>query len=63
MINNLSANAGDISNADSILRGKDPQEEGLAIHCSILAWRTPEQRSLVDYSPWSYKESNMTEAT
>ena len=62
MINNPSANAGDIRDKDSILGGEDPLEEGLAIHTSILAWRTPEQRSLVGYSPWSHKESDITEA-
>ena len=51
------------TDADSILGGEDPLEEGLAIRASILAWRTPEQRSLVGYSPWSHKESDMTEAT
>ena len=51
------------TDADSILGGDDPLEEGLAIRASILAWRTPEQRSLVGYSPWSHKESDMTEAT
>ena len=63
VINNPPANAGDIRNADSILGGEDPLEEGLAIHASIIAWRTPEQRSLVGYSPRSHKESDMTEAT
>ena len=27
------------------------QEEKMAIHFSILAWKTPWQRSLVSYSP------------
>ena len=33
----------------------------MATHSSILAWRTPGQRSLVGYSPWGLKESDMTE--
>ena len=37
-----------------------PLVEGMATHSSILAWRIP-QRSLVSYSPWGGKESNMTE--
>ena len=41
---------------------EDPLEKGMATHSSILAWRIP-QRSLVGYSPWSWKESDMTEAT
>ena len=41
---------------------EDPLEEGMATHSNILAWRTP-QRSLVGYSPWGCKESDMTEAT
>ena len=30
---------------------KDPLEEGMAIHSSILAWRFPWTESLVSYSP------------
>ena len=30
---------------------EDPLEEGMAIHSSILAWRTHRQMSLVGYSP------------
>ena len=36
-------------------------EKGMATHSSILAWRIPGQRSLVGYSPWGRKESDMTE--
>ena len=28
------------------LSWEDPLEEGLAIHCNILAWRIPRKRSL-----------------
>ena len=38
-----------------------PLGEGMAAHSSILAWRIPWQRSLVGYSPWGRKESDMTE--
>ena len=41
---------------------ENPLEEGLATHSSILAWRIQGQRSLVGYSPWGHKESDMTEA-
>ena len=41
---------------------EDPLEEGMVINSSILAWRIPiRQRSLVGYSPWGHKESDMTE--
>ena len=34
------------------LGGKDPLEEGMATHSSVLAWRTSQgQRSLAGYSP------------
>ena len=35
---------------------EDPLEKEMATHSSILAWR-----SLVGYSPWGHKESDMTE--
>ena len=42
---------------------EDPLEEGMATHSSILTWwiRSHGQRSLVGYSPWGCKESDMTE--
>ena len=40
---------------------EDPLEKGMATHSSILAWRIHRQRSLVGYSPWGYKEFDMTE--
>ena len=40
---------------------EDPLEEGMAIHSCILAWRIHGQGSLVGYSPWGLKESDMTE--
>ena len=41
------------------LGGEDPLEKERATHLSILAWRIP--WSLVGYSPWGRKESDMTE--
>ena len=38
------------------LGGEDPLEEGMAIHSSILAWRTPWTEELVGCSLWSRKE-------
>ena len=39
---------------------EDPLKKGMATHSSILAWIIPWKRSLVGYSPWSHKESDMT---
>ena len=39
---------------------EDPLEKGMVTHSSILARRIP-QRSLVGYSPWGNKKSDMTE--
>ena len=41
---------------------EDLLQDGMATHSSILAQRMP-WRSLMDYSPWGRKESDMTEAT
>ena len=44
---------------------EDTLEEGMASHCSILAWKwagkSHLQRSLSGYSPWGCKELNMAE--
>ena len=37
------------------LFGKILLKEGLATHCSILAWEIHRQRSLVGYSLWDCK--------
>ena len=38
------------------------REEGMAIHSSILAWRSPNgRRSLAGYSSWGHKDSDTTE--
>ena len=48
--------------AVSILGCEDPLEEEMATHSSMLAWeKSHGQRSLAGYSPWSHKESGMTE--
>ena len=45
-----------------LLGWNDPLEKAKATHSSILAWRMPwTEESLVGYSPWSCKESDMTE--
>ena len=43
------------------LSQEDPLEKEMAAHSSTLAWRIPWGRSLVGYSPWGRKESDMTE--
>ena len=40
---------------------EDPLEKGMATHSSILAWRIPWTEETDSYSPWSQKESDMTE--
>ena len=35
----------------------------MATHSSILSGEAHGQRSLVGYSPWDHKESDMTEVT
>ena len=43
---------------------EDPLEEGMAAQSSIfLPGESHGQRSLVGYSPWGHKESDMIEAT
>ena len=43
------------------LGGEDPLDEGMTTHSRILTWRIPWARSLAGYSPWSHKESDMTQ--
>ena len=38
------ANAGDVRDTGSIPVWEDPLEEGIALHSSILAWRSPMDR-------------------
>ena len=40
---------------------EDPLEKEMANHSSTLAWKIPWRTSLVGYSPWGRKESDMTE--
>ena len=41
MVKNLPANAGDIRDVGLIPGSKDPLEEGMATHSSIITWRIP----------------------
>ena len=45
------------------LGGEDPQEQEMATHFSVLAWRIPGTGSLVGCRLWGRTESDMTEAT
>ena len=40
---------------------EDPLEKGMAIHSSILAWKSHGQRRLAGYSPWGRKQLDVTE--
>ena len=41
---------------------EDSLEKEMAAHSSILAWKKSHgQRSMVGYSPWGHKESDVTE--
>ena len=55
-VKSLPANTGDLSSIPGSGRSLG---EGMATHSSILAWEIP--WSLVGYSPWGSKESNMTQ--
>ena len=46
-----------------LLGREDPLEQEMATHSSILLGKSHGQRSLVGYSPWGHKESDMTEET
>ena len=58
---NLPANAGVAGGVVLSLGEKDPLEEEMATRSSFLAWRIPCTEDLVGYSPWSHKESDITE--
>ena len=64
MVKNSPANAGDTGDTrdtSSIPGREDPVENKMATHSSILAWEPHGERSLVGYSLWGCKESDMTE--
>ena len=43
------------------LRQEYPLEKAMATHSSTLAWKIPWMESVVGYSPWGHKKSDMTE--
>ena len=58
VVKNSSANAGEW--AQSLLQ-EDPLEQEMVTHFSTLARKIPWTESVVGYSPWGCKESDMTE--
>ena len=80
VVKTLPANAGDSRDMGSMqetqeiwvqsMGQEDPLEEGMAIHCSVLAWRIPWTEETgrlyspwAGYSPWGHKELDTTKAT
>ena len=55
------ANAGDVRDTGSIPVWEDPLEEGIALHSSILAWRTPMDRGAWWAMIHGVTESDLTE--
>ena len=53
-VKNLPANAEDTEL--DLWVAKNPLEEEMATHSSILAWKTPGKEELVGYRPWRHKE-------
>ena len=63
VVKNPPGNARDIRDEGLIPGlGRSPGE-GNSNPSSILPWRISWKRSLVDYSPWGYKDLEMTEST
>ena len=63
VVKNLPANAGDISNAGSIPGFERSPGGGLGNLLQYSCLENPHgQSSLAGYSPWGFKESDVTEA-
>ena len=50
VVKNPPTSAGDARDTGSFLGQEDPLEKGMATHSS-LAWKIPQQRNLVGYTP------------
>ena len=62
VVKNPPTRAGGAGDTRSILGQEDPLEKEMATHCSILSWEIQwTEKSLVGYSPWGHKESDMTQ--
>ena len=56
MVNNLPANAGDITKRQvQSLDQENPLEEGMATHSRIFAWRIPWGEEPGRLCPWGHK--------
>ena len=63
VVKNLPANAGD-TRASGLIPGSGISlEEGMATTSLLLPRESHGERSLVGYSPWGRKESDMTKST
>ena len=63
MVKNLPASAADMRDVHGSLGQEDPQEEGMATHSTILAWRIPWTQEPGRYSSWGSRVSDTTEMT
>ena len=63
VIKNLSAMQEPQEKWVRFLGQEDPLEEGMATHPVFLPGESHGQKSLVGYSPWGHKESDMTKVT
>ena len=63
MVKNPRVNAGDERDAGLIPGSEDPLERKWQATLVFLTGKSHGQRSLVGYSPYSFKESDTTEAT
>ena len=63
MAKNLPANAGEVRDVGSIPGLGRSLGEGMATHSVFLPGEFHGQRSLAGYSPWTQKESDITEET
>ena len=63
VVKNPPCSAGTIGAPVRSLDWENPLEKEVATHSSILPEKSHGQRSLVGYSPWGHKESDMTEMT
>ena len=61
MVKNPSANAGDARDLELIPVGKIPWRRAWEPILVFLPGESHRQRSLVGYSPWGHKESDVTE--
>ena len=63
MERNLPAKAGDLRDRFAPWVGKIPWSSAWQFTTVFLPRESHEQKSLVSYSPWGHRESEMTEAT